>query len=377
MLIFTEQLIYNVLSFRAKRTGFKRKVNKIRAYVLLCLFTLLLLTPIATVSISASDETPEEINKILRSGAGWVHYPVLSVRDDPSVPGRITYNEVKWIAETRQLWLNVTADVSGTIVTTVFIDLPAFDEPPEEISQIINGKPTSVPYRVYKCNETIVKKLVIDVLRKEEYEDYVANGWDRYYAARGWDKTRYEAYGLDEYYTPVDPQARERDKNNISAAFVWEENYIAHGWDKPGAYVWYRSYYLYSWNPITAGEWKNPLEDLPANACRCVQCMDSYMPEFDYAKPFWVISMNITYSSMATILVSQHPITETEPPTTPPTEPPPDETTGLDPTPFIIAVPIVLAIILGAVFYRRSAKEKSQQSGIESLRLRSVTALKG
>ena len=70
----------------------------------------------------------------------------------------------------------------------MFIDLPAFYQSPEEICQIINGKPARVPYRVYKCNETIIKKLVIDVLRKEEYEDYVAKGWDRYYASRGWNK---------------------------------------------------------------------------------------------------------------------------------------------------------------------------------------------
>ena len=325
--------------FRARgkldRAGFKMKVIKIRACLFLWLFTVLLLAPITTVSIALSDfdETPEEINKILISGRGWAHYPVLSVRDDPSVQGRITPHEVRWIAETKQLWLNVTAD-RGERVTIVFIDLAAFDQPPEEICQIINGELTSVPYRVYKCNESIVKKLVIDVLPKEEYEYYVAYGWDEYYAARGWDKKRYEAYGLDEYYTPVDPHAREKDKNNITAAFVWDENYIAHGWDKPGAYVWYRSYYLYSWNPITAEEWKNPLEDFS---------IEDY--DFDYAKPFWVISMNITYSSMATILISQSPITETEPP--------PDGSTGPDPMPFLIAVLIVLAIILGVAVYRR------------------------
>jgi hypothetical protein len=44
---------------------------------------------------------------------------------------------------------------------------------------------------------------------------------------------------------------------------------------------------------------------------------------------------------------------EGENPTTPTTEPPPDGSTGLDPTPIIIAVPIVLAIILGATVYRR------------------------
>ena len=43
-------------------------------------------------------------------------------------------------------------------------------------------------------------------------------------------------------------------------------------------------------------------------------------------------------------------------PTEPSTEPPPDDSTGkkgLDPTPILIAVPIVLAIILGAAFYKR------------------------
>ena len=43
----------------------------------------------------------------------------------------------------------------------------------------------------------------------------------------------------------------------------------------------------------------------------------------------------------------------TTPPNETPTEPPPDGSTGLDPTPILIAVPIVLAIIIGVVFYRK------------------------
>lgn len=330
---------------------FKVKFRKTRTCMFLGLFAVLFFAPFTVVSVVSSEfgGTPEEINKILMSGVRWAHYPVLSLRCDPSVSGRIVPYEVKWIAETKQLWLNVTSDVSGEIVTTVFIDLPAFDEPPEEICQIINGKPTMVRYRIYKCNESIVKKLIIDVLPTndsypnsylESYEYYVANGWDRYYAARGWDKKRYEAYGLDEYYTPVDPNARERDKNNISAAFVWEENYIAYGWDRPGAYVWYRSYYLYSWNPINAGEWKRPARDFS---------IEDY--DFDYAKPFWVVSMNITYSSPATILISQYPTTETEPPS--------NGSKSSDLTPFLIAVPTASDVILCvAVYIKRIRKRK-------------------
>lgn len=61
----------------------------------------------------------------------------------------------------------------------------------------------------------------------------------------------------------------------------------------------------------------------------------------------------------------KNPITTSEPfPTTPPTEPPPDGSTGPDPTPFLIAVPIVLAIILGVAVYRRkrSTSNKHQKS---------------
>jgi len=55
-----------------------------------------------------------------------------------------------------------------------------------------------------------------------------------------------------------------------------------------------------------------------------------------------------------------------ETPTTPTTDPPPEDSTGqtnLDPTPILIAVPIVLAIILGLAFYRRK-KSGIQQTPI-------------
>lgn len=354
------------------------KFRKMKRCLFIWLFVVLLFAQFTLISIvsSESGETPEEINKILMSGGVWIEYPVLTVLVEPPDPllGRgYVPHEVKWIAETRQLWLNITVDFKGERVTAVFIDLPAFDALPEEIIQIINGTPANVPYRVYKCDEPVAKKLIIDVLPTidsypnsylESYEYFVANGWDKYYALRGRDRAR----GLDDYYVPVDPQARERDASNISAAFVWEENYTAHGWDKPGAYVWYRSYYLYVWNPVTVGEWKNPLENLPPNACRCAQCMDAYIPECYYTKPFWVISMNITYSSPATILISRYPIaelplvgsdgSEPSPEDSRSSESPPDDSNDLDLTPFLVAVPVSAIILCVAIYVKRIRKRK-------------------
>ncbi|MDH5691215.1 MAG: hypothetical protein OEY81_07300 [Candidatus Bathyarchaeota archaeon] len=54
-----------------------------------------------------------------------------------------------------------------------------------------------------------------------------------------------------------------------------------------------------------------------------------------------------------------------ETPTTPTTDPPPEDSTGqtnLDPTPLLIAVPIVLAIILGVAFHRRKKRGIQQNT---------------
>ena len=73
--------------------------------------------------------------------------------------------------------------------------------------------------------------------------------------------------------------------------------------------------------------------------------------------------------AIPTIIIPEFPDEEnpTEPPTEPSTEPPPDGSTGqtnLDPTPLLIAVPIVLAIILGVAVYRRK-KSGIQQNTIK------------
>ncbi|MGB9853890.1 MAG: hypothetical protein ACPLRY_03665 [Candidatus Bathyarchaeales archaeon] len=64
----------------------------------------------------------------------------------------------------------------------------------------------------------------------------------------------------------------------------------------------------------------------------------------------WADTGEIEYCH-ATGFMGGPPVEES--PTTPPTEPPPDNSTGLDPTPILVAVPIVLAMILGAAFYRK------------------------